>query len=75
MANELRKIELMEWVRGLEDNATLELLQALKDSRNPSGDWFDAISEEERAGINRGLADMKAGRTIPHSEVARRYGL
>jgi len=75
MANEARKIELMEWVRGLEDNATLELLQVLKDSRNPAGDWFDAISEEERAGISRGLADMEAGRTIPHSEVARRYGL
>jgi hypothetical protein len=41
MANEARKLELMEWVKGLEDDATLELLQVLKDSRNLTGDWFD----------------------------------
>jgi hypothetical protein len=75
MANEARKLELMEWVKGLEDDATLELLQVLKDSRNLTGDWFDVLSEEERSGIMRGLADMEAGRVVSHSEVVRRYGL
>ncbi len=75
MANEARKLELMEWVKGLEDDATLELLQVLKDSRNLTGDWFDVLSEEERSGIKRGLADMEAGRVVSHSEVVRRYGL
>lgn len=75
MANEARKLELMEWVQGLEDDATLELLQVLKDSRNLTEDWFDDLSEEERSGIKRGLADMEAGRVVSHSEVVRRYGL
>ena len=75
MANEARKLELMEWVKGLEDDATLELLQVLKDSRDLTGDWFDVLSEEERSGIMRGLADMEAGRVVSHSEVVRRYGL
>jgi predicted transcriptional regulator len=34
-----------------------------------------SISEEERSGIMRGLADMEAGRVVSHSEVVRRYGL
>jgi len=75
MANEARKIELMEWLKGLEDDATLELLQVLKDSRNLTEDWLDDLSEEERSGIKRGLADMDAGRVVSHSEAARQYGL
>jgi predicted transcriptional regulator len=73
MANEARKLELMEWVKGLEDDATLELLQVLKDSRNLTEDWFDVLSEEERSGIKRGLADMEAGRVVSHSEVAMKF--
>lgn len=47
----------------------------LKNSRNLTEDWSDALSEEERSGIKRGLADMEAGRLVSHSEVVRRYGL
>jgi predicted transcriptional regulator len=73
MANEARRLELMEWVKELEDDATLELLQVLKDSRNLTEDWFDVLSEDERSGIKRGLADTKAGRTVPHSQVHMKF--
>jgi hypothetical protein len=36
-------------------------------------DWWDEISEEEKASIERGLADVKAGRIVPHDEVRKKY--
>ncbi len=34
-----------------------------------------ALSDEDRASIERGFADSKAGRTTPHAEIAAKYGL
>lgn len=36
-------------------------------------DWWEQISEEEKAAIDKGLADSKAGRLIPHEEVKQLY--
>ncbi|MDZ7625471.1 MAG: hypothetical protein U5J96_13640 [Ignavibacteriaceae bacterium] len=34
-------------------------------------DWWDEISETEKASIERGLEDVKAGRIIPHEKVKK----
>ena len=36
-------------------------------------DWWNTISTAERQAIEEGLADVEAGRTIPHEEVMKRY--
>ncbi len=36
-------------------------------------DWWDIISDDERAAINEGLKQMKAGKTTPHKEVMKKY--
>lgn len=67
------KKELIDWVNKLDDPAMLENLKWLKKSNEGTGDWWDDISEAEKAGIDRGLADSKAGRTTPHEEVRKTY--
>lgn len=36
-------------------------------------DWWDTISDEERAEIEQGLAEADRGETIPHEEVMKKY--
>ena len=36
-------------------------------------DWWDTISEEERAEIEQGLAEADRGETIPHEQVMAKY--
>jgi len=38
-----------------------------------SSDWWDEISEAEKASIDRGLDDIKHGRVSPHEEVRKKY--
>ena len=50
-----------------------ELLLAVADIIRPDATLLDAIdSLLEFAAIEQGLADIRAGRTIPHDEVFRR---
>jgi len=74
MTQETVKLELIEWLSTLADSDTLEYLKMIKDSRTED-DWFKNVSEEEKAGIERGLNDIKAGRVVSHAEVKKRYGL
>jgi predicted transcriptional regulator len=45
------------------------------DGRNKTvrDDFLDSISEAEKASIVKGLSDAKAGQTVSHSEVKKRY--
>ncbi len=36
-------------------------------------DWWDTISDEERAEIGQGLAEADSGEVIPHEEVMAKY--
>ncbi|MFZ6014034.1 MAG: hypothetical protein ACOYXT_27080 [Bacteroidota bacterium] len=44
----------------------------LKNSRSKR-DWWDQISAEEKNAIDKGLADIKAGRLKPHKAVRKIY--
>ncbi|MAC93893.1 MAG: hypothetical protein CMC96_00180 [Flavobacteriales bacterium] len=37
------------------------------------GDWWDEISNEEKASIERGLAQSAKGKTKSHKEVMEKY--
>jgi len=36
-------------------------------------DWWDTISEEERAEIEQGIAEADRGEVTPHEEVMEKY--
>jgi len=64
-----KKYKLIEWITNIHDDAMLnKLLEIAEDS-----DWWDNISDAERASIDRGLKDLKEGRYYDHSEAKKLY--
>jgi hypothetical protein len=68
------KLELIEWLSNLQDSETIEYLKFVKDSDSKENDWWHDLSDEVKAGIERGLADADAGRVVSHEEVKKKYG-
>lgn len=60
-----------------EGKAFIELLKKMSFARvlgkEQEYEWWNNIPEKERQAIEMGLADIEAGRTIPHSEMMKRY--
>lgn len=38
-----------------------------------NADWWGEITDEEKAAIDKGLEDIKAGRVKPHREAKKLY--
>ena len=36
-------------------------------------DWYNELSKDAKASIERGLKDAAKGRTLPHAEVMKKY--
>jgi hypothetical protein len=69
---EKEKLEIIKWVRTIKDDTSIERLKMLRD--NPKKlDWWDEITNEEKTAIDKGLADIKAGRVRPHKEARKLY--
>jgi predicted transcriptional regulator len=69
---EKEKLEIIKWVTGLKDNTAIERLRMLRE--NPRKlDWWNEITDEEKTAIDKGLADIKAGRVKPHKEAKKLY--
>ena len=75
MGHESVKLELIEWLMKLEDDATINYLKVVKDSSTSDHDWWDDLTNEQKQGIERGLRDIDNGRTISHDQVKKRHGL
>lgn len=75
MGTEAIKLELIQWLSQLEDDETLHYLKIVKDSgSNKNTDWND-LTSDEKTGVERGLQDIRDGKTISHDEVKQKYGL
>ena len=68
------KLKLIEWLISLQDQSIIEKLKFLRDNSSSTDDWWDTISEAEKESIDRGLKDIGEEKTIPHSEVKKKYG-
>lgn len=66
------KLKIIGWIANITDESMIAKIKLLKDHPNET-DWWDEISEAEKASIERGLEDLKAGRVIDHSEVKKLY--
>jgi hypothetical protein len=75
MGHEAIKLELIEWLEKLNDADTLNFLKLVKDSRKANQDWWAELTNNQKMGIERGLRDIEPGKTTPHSEIAKRYGI
>lgn len=68
------KLKLIEWLIALQDPTTIEKIKFLRDNQSETSDWWDTLTEAEKESIDRGLDDIENGRTVPHSEVRKKYG-
>ncbi len=68
------KIEIIQWIAGLDDKATLRQLRKIKEQSDIKlHEVNDLISEKEFESIQRGIDDSANGRVTPHSEVRKKY--
>ncbi len=70
MKMETRKIGLINWLSQLQDEETINKLESLRDEKQ---DWWNTISDEERAQIEEGLSQANKGEVIPHDKVMEKY--
>ena len=66
------KLKIINWIANLSDESIIYKIKLLREQEKNT-DWWDEISEAEKASIKRGLEDAKAGRTVPHEEVRKKY--
>ncbi|MBX2981823.1 MAG: hypothetical protein WBB32_16635 [Flavobacteriales bacterium] len=67
------KLELIQWLSQLEDKGLLTSLFQIK-KINESADWYDELTEDQRAAIAEGEADLKAGCVISSEDLWKKYG-
>ncbi|MGB3869520.1 MAG: hypothetical protein WA937_08675 [Flavobacteriales bacterium] len=67
------KLELIQWLSQLEDKGLLTSLFQIK-KINESADWYDESTEDQRAAIAEGEADLKAGCVISSEDLWKKYG-
>ena len=67
------KYQIIEKIVQTTDESLLQEIKALLESA--SGDWWNTISEAERADIDEGLAQAERGETISHEEAMRQIQL
>ncbi len=62
------KQELIDWIRETNDETLIQDLRAIKGDRSAPMEWND-LSEETKASVRRGMADIKAGRSFTSEEM------
>ncbi|MBK8582360.1 MAG: hypothetical protein IPL86_11120 [Flavobacteriales bacterium] len=73
MSTDAMKLELIQWLSQLEDKGLLNSLFQLKKT-NETADWYDELTDEQRAAIAEGDADLKAGRVTSSEDLWKKYG-
>ncbi len=66
-----KKLELIQWVAESGEEYLIDEMLRLKNRE--AQDWWDDLSEHEKASIEAGQADIEAGRIIPHEEAKKVY--
>ena len=66
------KLEIIEWIIGLDDPEVLRGLKCIMYSHREKYFW-DEMSEEEKEEVRRGLKDAEEGRMYSSEEVWKDY--
>jgi predicted transcriptional regulator len=68
------RTDLHNMIDKISDSNILNAVKTLLSGKAAKqADWWDTISEEERAEIEQGLAEADRGELIPHEEVMAKY--
>ena len=67
-----KKLEIVQLILNTEKPSLLKKVEDLFKKEQVT-DWWDTISDEERAEIEQGLAEVDRGEVIPHEEVMAKY--
>ena len=68
------RTDLHNMIDKISDGNILNAVKTLLSGKSLSqGDWWDTISEAERAEIEQGLAEADRGEVTPHAEVMAKY--
>jgi predicted transcriptional regulator len=65
-----KKLDLIEWLLHLKDEATIEKMYQLKESTD--GDWYHELPEAAKKSIQQGLKEAREGIVTPHDQVMER---
>ena len=63
------KLKLIEWITRIQDSSIIDKLLKVKEE----SDWWDEISQEEKESIEKGLRDVKSGKTHQHAVAKKLY--
>jgi hypothetical protein len=67
------KSDLYRLIENIDDVDVLEAVKVLLSSRLPHNDWWNEISEDERAEIDEGLKQADRGETRTTEEILSKY--
>lgn len=73
MKTEAVKLELIQWLSGINDEDVLASILRFKKNVQKY-DWADDLTPSQVKQIEEGLEDIRKGRTIPSKEVWKKYG-
>jgi hypothetical protein len=73
MGTDSLKLTLIQWLSSIEDKNVLESLLLYK-TMQENADWYDSLTKEQIASIDKGLEDVKAGRMVSNKKVWEKYG-
>ncbi len=65
-----RKLELAHWLLEVDDETILQEIEELR--KAASEDWWGSLTNEDKAAVERGLADIEAGKVSPQTVVIDR---
>lgn len=63
------KLELVQNILNTEEEGVLEQIKLILDSTK--GDWWEVLSEKEKAAIEEGIAQLDKGEGVGHDEVMK----
>ena len=55
------------------DEKVVKMVYAIPEEVDAQKDWWDDVSDEAKASIERGLKDAHEGRVTSHKEVMKKY--
>src|SRR5205814_1274264 len=73
MSIDALKVELIQWLASLEDKNFLEAILYYKNIQGKT-DWWDKLTENQLFEINKGISDIKEGKTKSSETVWQKYG-
>lgn len=68
---EAQKVRLIERITQVENQAILEQINAILEQDET--DFYDDLTDEQKASARKGVAQVKSGETVPHAEIKKMY--